>query len=347
MFKIVNSHCKIKNMNYKWFIGIDVSKSTLDCCIMFMDQKLFHKEIENTPKGVKDYLKLLKKEIPQFLIEDAIFCMEHTGIYNIHLLSVLHLKKANIWLESAIHIIKSIGLQRGKNDVVDAYRIAKFSYKNRDEVKLWEPKRGVINNLKALSSVRNRLINCKKQLSNVFKNKTHISKEELKIIKQCTLKSINYIEKDIVKTDEKIAEIIKNDERLNHLFNLITSVDGVGKVTAIEILVTTNEFKSITEAKKFACYSGVAPFEHSSGTSIRGRTKVSKMANKKTKKVLHMAALSSIAMKGELRDYYDRKVEEGKNKMLVLNAIRNKIVLRVFACVNNNRMYVKDYKYVS
>ena len=273
--------------------------------------------------------------------------MEHTGIYNIHLLSVLHLKKANIWLESAIHIIKSIGLQRGKNDVVDAYRIAKFSYKNRDEVKLWEPKRGVINNLKALSSVRNRLINCKKQLSNVFKNKTHISKEELKIIKQCTLKSINYIEKDIVKTDEKIAEIIKNDERLNHLFNLITSVDGVGKVTAIEILVTTNEFKSITEAKKFACYSGVAPFEHSSGTSIRGRTKVSKMANKKTKKVLHMAALSSIAMKGELRDYYDRKVEEGKNKMLVLNAIRNKIVLRVFACVNNNRMYVKDYKYVS
>lgn len=347
MFKIVNLHCKIKNMKYKWFIGIDVSKSTLDCCILFMDQKLFHKQIENTPKGIREYLNLLKKEIPEFLIQDAIFCMEHTGIYNIHLLETLHLKKANIWLESAIHIIKSIGIQRGKNDVVDAYRIANFAYKNREEVKIWEPKREVINNLKALSSVRNRLINCKKQLSNVFKNSTHISKKELQIVKQCTSKSISYLEKDIIKTDKKIAEIIKSDPRLNELFALITSVDGVGGVTAVEMLVTTNEFKSITEAKKFACYAGVAPFEHSSGTSIRGRTKVSKMANKKTKKVLHMAALSSIAMKGELRDYYDRKVEEGKNKMLVLNAIRNKIVLRVFACVNNNRMYVKDYNYAN
>ena len=332
-------------MNFKWFIGIDVSKSTLDCCVMFQEQKLFHKQIANTPKSIKEYLKFLKKELPNFLIQDALFCMEHTGIYNIHLLEILDNVKASVWLESAIHIIKSMGVQRGKSDVVDAHRIAKFAYKNRDEVKLWTPKREVITELKSLTTLRSRLLNCKKQLNSVFKNENHISKEEFKLIKQNCFKSLKAIENDIVKVELKIQEIIKSDKRLNELFNIITSVDGVGKITATQILITTNEFKSINAAKKFACYAGIAPFEYSSGSSVRGRTRVSKMANKQMKQLLHMAALSSISMKGELKQYYDRKVEDGKNKMSVLNAIRNKIILRIFACVNNNKMYEKNYEY--
>ena len=103
-----------------------------------------------------------------------------------------------------------------------------------------------------------------------------------------------------MKVDTKIKETIENDERLNELFNLVTSVDGIGKITATQIIISTNEFKSINEPKKFACYSGVAPFEYSSGSSVRGRTRVSKMANKQMKQLLHMAALSSICMNGEL-----------------------------------------------
>ena len=135
---------KSKNMNYKWFIGIDVSKSTLDCCVMLLDQKLFHQQIENTPRSINQFLKKLEKELTGFSISNTLFCMEHTGIYNIHLLNILHQSDANIWLESAIHIIKSMGVQRGKNDIVDAFRIAKFAYKNRDDVKLWIPKRKII-----------------------------------------------------------------------------------------------------------------------------------------------------------------------------------------------------------
>ena len=132
---------------------------------------------------------------------------------------------------------------------------------------------------------------------------------------------------------------------MNRLYEIITSVNGIGLITASYILVTTNEFININNAKKYACYSGVVPFEHTSGTSVRGKNRVSHMANKNIKTLLHMAALVSIKMKGDMQDYYDRKVSEGKNKMSILNAIRNKLILRIFACVNQNREYEKIYHY--
>lgn len=95
---------------------------------------------------------------------------------------------------------------------------------------------------------------------------------------------------------------------------------------AIEVIITTNEFKNFETAKQFACYSGVVPFEYISGTSVRGKTRVSKMAKVSVKTVLHMAALSAVSMKGELQDYFIRKVSEGKNKISVINAIRNKLI---------------------
>ena len=101
----------------------------------------------------------------------------------------------------------------------------------------------------------------------------------------------------------------------------------------------------IPEAKKFACYVGVAPFEHTSGTSVRGKTKVSKMANMTLKKLLHMAAMSAIQCNEELKVFYQRKVAEGKNKMSVINAVRNKLISRVFACIKHRRRYQKDYQH--
>ena len=114
---------------------------------------------------------------------------------------------------------------------------------------------------------------------------------------------------------------------------------------AIEVIITTNEFKNFETAKQFACYSGVVSLEYSSGTSVRGKTRVSRMAKISVKTVLHMAALSAVSMKGELQDYFIRKVSEGKNKMSVINAIRNKLILRIFACIKNNRPYEKIYEY--
>ena len=136
---------------------------------------------------------------------------------------------------------------------------------------------------------------------------------------------------------------MKDDEDLHKQYKLAISVKCVGFVAASYLLVYTHGFTRFDTAKQLASYAGIAPFEYSSGTSIRGRTKVHPMANKKLKTILHMCAVSSVRHNPEMKAYFERKVDEGKNKMLVLNAVRNKIVGRVFSCVKKERMYTEAY----
>lgn len=130
-------------------------------------------------------------------------------------------------------------------------------------------------------------------------------------------------------------------QALKNLYRLITSVVGIGFVTAINLIIHTNGFTMLKDTRKLACYCGVAPFEYSSGSSVKGRTKVHFMANKKLKCNLHMASLTAVKLDADLKHYYERKVADGKSKMSVLNAVKNKLLARVVACVNNQREYVK------
>lgn len=330
-------------MEFTYFIGIDVSKNELDFAVLHGKNFLFHKETANTAQAISGFMKDLNK-LPDFSLSDAVFCMEHTGIYNNPLVSYLHKNKGNCWLESALQIKNSMGNLRGKNDKVDAIRIAEYAYKNREEVRLWKPKRAVINQLSHYTTLRARLISSCKMLSTPLKEGADFMDKSLqKQANQLCKKAIDSIKESLKRTEKVIDQIIASDEELNRLFSLITSVTGIGPVTAVQVLITTNEFKDISNPKKFACYSGVAPFVRESGI-FRGKGRVSHLANKTMKKLLHMSALSAITSNGELKNYYERKVsEEKKNKMLVINAVRNKLILRIFTCVAQNRKYQKDY----
>lgn len=134
---------------------------------------------------------------------------------------------------------------------------------------------------------------------------------------------MNAINADLKNADKQIRELIQADAYLKTLFDLVTSVPGVGEATATEVLIATEEFKSISDAKKLACHAGVAPFEYRSGSSVRGWTSVNQHARKRLKSLFHLGAMSAICVKGELQDYYRRKVGEGKSKMSVINAVRN------------------------
>ncbi len=344
MDKLIDFTCKTikpKTMNFKHFIGIDVSKSTLDFCLISAGKVVLRLQTQNSSKGIEGFVKE-----SGCALGESLFCMEHTGIYNYPLLDYLSEKESSIWLESALRIKQSAGMQRGKNDKVDAERIALYAYRNQDSLKLWRPTRPVIKELKTLTALRTRLINAKKQLkSSLQEGKQFLTKSLQKKMKQCCQHSLKGLEKDLTAVNKQLDGLIRSDEELNRLFNLVTSVEGIGAVTAREILITTNEFKDFTNAKKYACYAGVVPFQYRSGTSIRGKDRVSHLANKTVKTLLHMSALSAINHCEELKIYYQRKVAEGKNKMSVINAVRNKLVLRIFAVVKNDRKYDKNYDY--
>ena len=331
-------------MSYQWFIGIDVSKQTLDITILNNNEKKMYEQIINSDQSIKSFLKKLRDQ--KIALSACLFCLEHTGIYNAHFLKVMEEKKLAVCLESSVHIKQSGGLLRGKNDKIDSFRIALYAFKNKEFLTLWQPERIVIKHLRRLSGIRERLLNAKKQITNTIKeDKNFISKECSVQMTRCCKQSIKALQEDIKKTEEEIKKVIDGDERLNELFSIIESVPGVGKITATEIVINTNEFRKINDPRKYACYAGVAPFEHTSGTSVRGKTRTSKKANLKAKSLLHMAALSAARFSEDLRKYYERKVAEGKNKMNVLNAVKNKIIHRIFACVNQKRLYDKNYKF--
>jgi len=164
--------------------------------------------------------------------------------------------------------------------------------------------------------------------------------DEAKVLERSSKKSIGSMAKEIALIDQKIKKVIQQNEDLSKKYKLATSVKSIGPVAGIALLVYTNGFTKFNSSKQIASYAGIAPFEHSSGTSIRGRTRVHPMGNKTLKTILHMCAISSLRNNPEMKAYYKRKVGDGKNKMLVINAIRNKLLSRVYSCVKRQEMYV-------
>jgi len=329
-------------MHFTFFIGVDVSKATLDFAVVRANQILFHQQVSNDKKGISQFLKELRKQTNASLTH-CLFCLEYTGIYNNPLLKSLHAAEAHIWVEQAAHIQESMGLLRGKTDLVDAKRIALFAYKNREDARLWTPPRAVIAQLDQLTAQRARLVKVIKLLQTpLTDSKGFLEKADRKANQQACAASLRALKADLKAVDKAITELAQQDPELKRLFERVTSVVGISQITAAEIILTTNEFRTITNPKKFACYAGVVPFERSSGQR-KGRAQVSHMANKKVKSLLHLGAMSAIQHCPQLKEYYQRKVAEGKNKMLVLNNVRNKIVHRVFACVRQDRNYDENY----
>jgi transposase len=122
---------------------------------------------------------------------------------------------------------------------------------------------------------------------------------------------------------------------------------GAGEQTSVYLIITTKGFTAFKNWRQFACYSGVVPFEYSSGSSIKERTKVNHMADKKIKSLLQMYAMTALKYDPQIKEYYNKKKDEGKNSMLVLNNIRCKLVSGVFAVINRETPYINTYKFAS
>lgn len=334
-----------RSKEYTHFIGIDVSKNKLDYAVMLGKDLLFHREAKNKPEDILAFINGLMA-LPDFKIAKAIFCMEDTGFYCNHLVNSLKSLNANIHVGNAVHIKNSLGLIRGKDDKVDAIRIAKYSWKNRDELPLFGERRLVIQQLICLNTLWIRLTGVGVMMKNPLKEQvTFISKELQTLSTERCKRTVKAIVADLAELRTTINMVINSDDRLKRLTQIITSVPGVGPVTAVQLLICTNEFKNIRTPKKFACYAGVAPFKKESGTGTGLlRARVSKAANKKMKSLLHTCAMQAIRHDEKIRLYYERKtVIEKKSKMSTINAVRNKLILIIFACINQDRCYSKDY----
>lgn len=321
------------------FIGIDVSKDTFDLALIKNNDpgQIMQKLFSNNITGFKNLTVWMKQQM--ICYEDTVFCIEHTGYYSKPLAKFIQARKGNLWMEMSLKIIRSLGIQRGKNDKIDVRRIAQFAQRNQQDYKPYNPPRIIIEKLKVLLMLRQKLINNRTSIVVPVNELEFTDKQAGKEALRIASPYLKAIKKNIIGIDKKIEDLIAADKGLTKQYNLVCSVPGIGKITFCYLTYFTNEFQNYSQPKQLACYCGVVPFEYTSGKSVKGKPKVHNMANKSMKKLLHLAALSAINYYPEFKEYYQRKVNEGKNKMLVLNNIRNKLIIRVAAVIKNNQPY--------
>lgn len=334
-------------MKFHWFIGIDVSKSTLDSafCHWESPEQFTHQRFANTINGFKQLVSWLKKQ--KVDVSNSFFCFEHTDHYTLALCCFLQDQGLPYSLVSPLHLKRSMGIARGKTDRVDAQRITQFACIHQRSLKPMQLPSDCLLTLKNLMAFRERLTKTKVSLKQTIQDLKDTSKlvDNSFIIKESE-KQLKLVEQQIEDTGQQMKLNIERDEQVQKHFRLITSVVGIGVITAVAFLIYTQDFTAFDDGRQFACYTGVAPFEYSSGSSIKGKTKTSPLANRKMKALLSNCACAAVQHDPELKAYYKRKVEQqGKAKMSVLNAVRAKLINRVFATVNRGTEYVVIKQY--
>jgi transposase len=324
-------------------IGIDVSKEKLDVVIHSSRQ---HFIVENDTTGFVKLLETILKS-SKCKKQDLLFCFENTGKYSKMLSVFLHSQEILFVMVPALEIKKSLGMTRGKNDKVDAGRIARYAYEKRDRLVPTVLPGEKIDQFKSLLALREKLVKHRTAYKNGITDLKDCYREgENTIIKNIQQRLIKAVNEEVGYIENEIANMIKTDPLMDGNFKLLTSVRGIGKILGSYLIAFTENFTSFVDARSFACFAGTAPFANSSGV-IKGKPRVHPYANKQIKALLNMAAMSAIQFKGEYREYYKKRIETGKNKMSTLNIIRNKILFRAFAVIKRGTPYVDLYRFAA
>jgi transposase len=324
-------------MKVPHIIGADLSKNSID---LASERLKTHLKIENSHTGFHQMLQWLLDQ--KIRANSVMIVMEHTGLYSYHMERFLHKHQISFTKVSPLAIKRSLGLARGKNDKIDAQRIARYGFEKKDVLVTCSKPDAALQRLQMLHSTRASLVKHRASLICTAKEYRAVVKQtDIIITSQLTM--IQSFTKQIKAIESEIAEVVAMQKSINQNFQLLTSVKGVGKVLAVASIVKTKNFTLFSNARKFACHCGTAPFEKNSGISIRHKTRVSHLADKSMKTLLDQSAKSAIQYDKELKKYYQRRIEMGKSKKSTINIVRNKILYRMFAVINRQTPFMENY----
>lgn len=330
---------------YSFFVGIDVSKYFFNACAFVDEQPQDIGQFSNDHDGFVKLVDVLDK-VTDCSKVDWFICFENTGSYSKTLLEWLASQQIPCREENALLISRSMGFRRGKDDKIDARDICLYAFRHRDSIKPTELTKTGIKRLKKLLSRRTFLMRqrhaCKLSLKD---QRLEMEPEIFLQLNEQNQQLISMYEEQISAAEQLIEQTIYEDSELKKNNQLAQSVKGIGPITSAFLIAYTHNFERFDNARQFACYSGIAPFPNRSGVTIRGKTKVSPMANKQIKAILSNGANSAIVFDKELKLYYQRKRAEGKAYGTVINAVKNKLVQRVFAVIKRQTPFVPMMNY--
>lgn len=326
------------------YIGVDVSKNTLDIALYdgMLDLKDGHIQVENNVKGFGLFAKWIKdKGVTHSCVR---LCMEFTGLYGHEFRRWLEQKGITYYMVSPKKMHRFAlpenihGLGHVKTDRMDAYKIAIYCYKNSMDL---EPSRlpsDSVFMLQRLLAERRQYVR-QRMLYKCYRHDIGVYESEDSVKRRDAISKS--LRRSILGVEAEMDWVLLSDASVKKNYDLLTSIMGIGRVVAVTTIVLTENFTAITNPRSYASYVCVAPYRKMSGTSVRGRTKTSSEGARQAKADLTIATLAAIKLDPGIAAYKARKKAEGKHTGVVLNAIKFKLIDRMFAVVRRGKPYVK------
>lgn len=317
----------------KLIIGIDFSKEKMNYCCMDGQGMvlLMEGETENSRRGCGEMTARLRGLGRGLRSCDFLFCGENTGIYSIEAAECLTSRGYTVWLENPLQIKLSSGLHRSKTDTVDARMIAEYAFRHIDRAVAYSPSSDGQKKLRELHLTRRKLKECEVSLRNLSASLPKVSPSAMEALEDV----LETLGQSVRRLEKEIRELLTADPEFQRNATLAVSVPGISWVTASAIILDTRNFTRFPSARQYANHTGCVPHEHSSGSSIHRRPRVSRVSNRYINSLLTQGANSLLAHNSQTRAYAERKRGEGKPHGCIVNNIRNKTIHRLFAVVRS------------
>lgn len=330
----------MKHITY--FIGVDIASDSFVVSVCKDPDNFISKAAvwDNTPEGYDKFLSWLKDK--GYTLNNCVVCMEATGVYSQGLSYFLVSQDYNVAVEPPLEVKKSFPTHGHKNDPVDSANIAEYAYRYFDKLHFWHPPNEVLKHIKTLLTTREHITKTLSSYNNslsALKREKVVTQHAVDIHKRI-IKELKTSRKDI---DKQIKELIKTDESVKHVYGLVNSAPGVGLQLASHIVVMTECGKKNLTYRNVASYVGISPWDDQSGTSVQRRSRSRKNGPGDIRKLLYLAAMSLREHNDYFREYFERKIAQGKPGRLVINNIANKLLKIIFAIIRTKRPYIKGY----
>ena len=320
------------------FIGIDVSKSKLDICVIIENSKIRKKIVKNSESG----FMALKNWITKLDLQDSHICMEATGCYSEGVATFFHDLKFKVSVVNPL-VIKSFRnskLVRQKTDSSDAYIIAEFCKQNTP--KPWKPRnpdeKSLHEFLKRLDSLTERL----KQITNQLENKNLD-----KIIVNSIKKESRNLGNEIEKLNKTMMKIVQNNTELKQKYELLSNIKGIGEKTALTILADMPDVSSFKSSRQYVAFAGLSPSHFQSGTSVKGKSHISKIGSKRIRKVLYMSALSVKRYNSDFAHFVQKMKSRGNAPKVIIVAIMRKLLCIFFGILKTRESFDRNLAFFS
>jgi len=312
-------------------LGVDIAKKKFDAALLIND-KLKHKVFKNNQEGFTELSSWLEKQGVGYIH----VCMEASSTYGDELATSMHDAGHTVSIINPARIkgFARSELLRTKNDKVDAGLIARFCLAMHPEP--WTPVPPEMRQLQSLVRRIDTLISMRTQEM----NRIDVSHES---IRASLGNHIAYLDKEIGGLRKQIATHITDDPNLTTKRDLLKSIPGIGEATIASILAELHMFERCERVEKVVAFIGLAPRQFISGSSIKGKARLSKIGHARLRKALYMPALVSIQCNPIIQTFYHRLKENGKNGKVIVCAIMRKLVHLIFGILKSGKPFDAHY----